>query len=103
MGHHAAGRMAVITENAKSRTVQHLAAHVQEAARRWAKQQSQAMTDAARVAFGAELGPTLRRVQSALQPLVEGLEGRRERSLTPFAAAAAVAATWVLVLRLAGG
>ena len=97
-------RMAAITENAKSRTVQHLAARVDEAARRSIEQQGRAMADAARVAFGAELGATMQRLQSALQPLIERPEQRWERWLTHLAAAAtASAATWFLALHVGGG
>jgi hypothetical protein len=95
------GRMAAITENAKTRTVQHLAARVDEAARRSIEQQGRAMADAARVAFGAELGATMQRLQSALQPLIDRPERRWERWLTHAAAAAtASAATWALAVLL---
>ena len=95
-------RMAAITENAKAVTAKHLAARVDEAARRSIDQQSRAMADAARVAFGAELGATVQRLQATLQPLVERRVrrwGRWETWLT-HAAAAAVAsgATWALAL-----
>lgn len=94
-------RMAAITENAKTRTVQHLAARVDEAARRSIEQQGRAMADAARVAFGAELGATMQRLQSALQPLIERRERRWERWLTHAAAAAAASAvTWGLAILL---
>lgn len=97
-------RMTAITENAKTRTVHHLAARVDEAARRSIEQQSLAMADAARVAFDAELGTTMQRLHSALQLLIEQTERRWERWLTHLAiAGAASAATWVLALRLGGG
>jgi hypothetical protein len=94
-------RMAAITESAKSRTVQHLAVRVDEAARRSIEQQSRAMADAARVAFDAELGATLRRLQSALQPLIERRERHWETWLTHAAtAASASAGTWALAVWL---
>jgi hypothetical protein len=95
------GRMAAITENAKTRTAHYLAARVDEAARQSIEQQSRVMADAARVAFGAELGATLQRLQSALRPLIERSERRWERWLT-HAAAAAVSATvtWALAVLL---
>jgi hypothetical protein len=96
-------RMAAITENAKNRTVQHLAARVDEATRRSIEQQSRAMADAARVAFGAELDATMQRLQLALQRLIERPELGWERWLTHLAAAAmASAATWILALHLSG-
>ena len=97
-------RMAAITENAKSRTVQHLAVRVDEAARRSIELQGRAMADAARVAFGAELGATMQRLQAALQPLIEERKRHWERWLTHLAvASAASAATWILALRLGSG
>lgn len=95
-------RMAAMTENAKAVTAKHLSARVDEAARRSIDQQSRAMADAARVAFGTEIGATVQRLQATLQPLVERRVrrwGRWETWLT-HAAAAAVASglTWVLAL-----
>jgi hypothetical protein len=52
-------RMAAISENVKIRSVQHLAMRVDDAAKQSIEQQSRAMADAARVAFGAELGATM--------------------------------------------
>ena len=93
------GRMAAITENAKAQTVKHLAARADEAARRSIDQQSRAMADAARVAFGAELGTTLQRLQATLLPLIDPPARHWEPWLTHAAAAAvASAATWVLAL-----
>ena len=95
-------RMAAITENAKTQAVKHIAARADEAARRVIDQQGRAMADAARVAFGAEIGATMQRLQTALQPLIErpGRDERPwERWLTHTAAAAgAGAAKWALVL-----
>ncbi len=92
-------RMAAITENAKTVTAKHLAARTEEAARRSIDQQSRAMADAARVAFGVELGATMQRLQATLQPLVSR-RGRRWETWLTHAAAAAVAsgATWALAL-----
>jgi hypothetical protein len=93
--------MAAITENAKTRTVQHLAARADEAARRSIDLQARAMADAARIAFGAELGATLQRLQTSIQPLVERPGRRWEPWLTHAAAAAtASAATWTLAVML---
>lgn len=97
-------RMAAISENVKIRTVQHLAMRVDEAAKQSIEQQSRAMADAARIAFGAELGATMQRLQAALQPLIERPERNWEQWLTHVAAAAAAAAaTWFVILHLGGG
>ena len=94
-------RMAAITEQAKTQTVKHLVARADEAARRSIDQQSRAMADAARLAFGAEVGATMQRLQSVLQPLVEQQKRTWERWLTHLAVAvAASAATWTLALHV---
>jgi hypothetical protein len=93
-----------LSEKAKVQTVKHILARTDEAARRSVELQGRAMADAARVAFGAELGATLQRLQSALQPLIEQRGRRWERWLTHAAAAAsASAATWVLATYLQAG
>ena len=86
-----------VTENAKTRTAHYLAARVDEAARQSVEQQSRAMADAARVAFNAELGATLQRLQAAMQPLIERSERPWERWLT-YAATAAATSAFTLVL-----
>lgn len=92
-------RMAAITENVKTQTVKYLAARADDAAQRSIDQQSRAMADAARVAFGAEIGATMQRLQATLQPLIERRERRWEPWLTHAAvAAAAASATWLLAL-----
>jgi len=92
-------RMAVTTQSAKNMVVKHIAAHTEDAARRTVDQQSRAMADAARVAFGAELGAAMQRLQGAAQPAVARRAHRWEPWLTHAAAvAAAAAATWVLAL-----
>jgi hypothetical protein len=98
-------RMAAIAENVKIRSVQHLAMRVDDAAKQSIEQQSRAMADAARVAFGAELGATMQRLQAALRPLMNQRERHWTRWLTHLAAAAAgAAATWILAaLRFGGG
>jgi len=101
---HVAGferQMAAITANAKTQTVRYMAAQTAEATRRSIDQQSRAMADAARVAFGAELGATMQRLQTTLQPMLERREQRWERWLTHAAVAAASAAlTWALVVHV---
>lgn len=89
------GRMTAITETAKIRTLQHLAVRAEEATRRSIDQQRQAMTEAARVAFGAHLGSSMERLQALVKPLVEDRQRRWETWLCHVATAtAASAATW---------
>ena len=92
-------RIAAIAENAKTQTVKYIAARAGEAAGRTIDWQGRAMADAARVAFGAELGATMQRMQTILQPLLKRREPPWERWLTHVAAAAvASAATWTVAL-----
>lgn len=97
-------RMAAATERAKAETARHIAARTEEAARQSIDQQSRAIADAARVAFGAQLGATMQRLQTTLQPLIEWRAKAWEGWLTHAAAAAvASAATWGLLLYLGPG
>jgi hypothetical protein len=90
-------QVAALTEKAKVQTVKHILARTDEAARRSVDLQGRAMADAARVAFGAELGATLQR-------LIEQRGRRWEWWLTHAAAAAsASAATWMLTTYLQAG
>ncbi|RYF59952.1 MAG: hypothetical protein EOO27_07605 [Comamonadaceae bacterium] len=94
-------QIAALTEKAKVQAVKHILARTDEAARRSVEAQGRAMADAARVAFGVELGATMQRLQSALQPLTERPEQRWERWLTHAAAAATASAlTWTLAVVL---
>lgn len=86
-----------LCEKAKVQAVKNILARTDEAARLSIEQQSRAMADAARVAFGADLGATLQRLQS--------LQNRPERRWEPWlthaaAAATASAATWTLAITL---
>ena len=90
-----------LTEKAKVQAVKHILARTDEAARRSIESQGRAMADAARVAFGGELGASMQRLQSAIQPLIERRGQRWERWLTHAAAAAtASAVTWTLAFML---
>jgi len=92
-------QMTAITNNAKTQTVRYMAVQTAEATRRSIDQQSRAMADAARLAFGAELGATMQRLHTTLQPLLERRERQWERWLVHAAVAAASAvATWTLVV-----
>lgn len=91
--------VAGLTEKAKVQAVKHILVRSDEAAKRSIELQSRAMADAARVAFGSDLGAALQRLQS-----LHERPGRRwERWLTHAAAAAtASAATWTLAVTLWG-
>jgi hypothetical protein len=94
-------QITAMTEKAKVQVVKHIVARTDEATRRSIERQGQAMTDAARAAFGAELGTALQRLQTALQLLTERPEHRWERWLTHAAAVSAVSAvTWALAVSL---
>lgn len=90
-------QVVALTEKAKVQAVKHILARTDEAARRSIELQSRAMADAARVAFGADLGAAMQRLQS-----LHERPGRRwEQWLTHAAAAAtASAATWTLAVIL---
>ena len=90
-------QVVALTEKAKVVAVKHILARTDEAAQRSADLQSRAMADAARVAFGAELGAALQRLKS----LHERPQRRWGLWLTHAAAAAtASAATWMLTVVL---
>ena len=89
------GQVLALTEKSKVVAVKHILARTEEAARQTTDLQSRAMADAARVAFGAEVGAALQRLKS----LHEGPERRWERCLT-HAAAAATASAGTLMLTL---
>ena len=94
-------QVAALTEKAKVQAVKHILVRTDEAARRSIELQGRAMADAARVAFGGELGVTLQRLQSTLQLLIERPDRHWERWLTHAAAAATAAAvTWALTVAL---
>lgn len=92
-------RMAAITEHAKAKTLQHLAARTDEATRRTIEQQTRAMADAARQAFGTEIGRTVERLHAVLKPLIERAGPRWEQWLT-HAAAVAVGAAVTMVIQI---
>lgn len=74
-----------LTENAKVQTVKHILTRTEEAARRSVDFQSRAMAEAARLAFGTEMGATLQRLRTIIQPLVDKQQ-KREALLTHSAA-----------------
>ncbi len=97
-------RIIGLTEKAKVEAVKHIIARTDEAARRSIEEQRQAMREAAREAFGVELGPTLQQLQSNLRPLIERTGRVWETWLTHAAAAVTASVfTWALtVWRWAG-
>lgn len=94
-------QVADLTEKAKVQAVKHILSRTDEAARRSVELQARAMADAARVALGAELGATLQRLQSSIQPPAERPGRRWEQWLTHAATAVtASAVTWTLAITL---
>lgn len=90
-----------LSEKAKVQVVHHILARTDEAARRSADVQARAMADAARVAFGAELGATLQRLQATVHPAAAPPRWRWEPWLTHAAAAATASAlTWAVAVTL---
>lgn len=82
-------QVAALTGKAKVQAVTHILARTDEAARRSIDLQARAMADAARVAFGAEVGASLQRLQSSVHQLLE----RPVRGWEPWLTNAAAAAT----------
>jgi hypothetical protein len=92
-------RTAAIAESAKSQTVKYIVARAGDAAARSIDAQSRAIAEAARVAFGTEVGAIIQWLHTTLQPLLERRERRWTRCLTHAAAAlAGAAATWTWTL-----
>lgn len=90
-----------LTEKAKIQAVTHILARTDQAAKRSIDLQARAMADAARVAFGAEVGASLQRLQSSVKPLLERQRQGWEPWLTHAAAAAtASAVTWTVAVLL---
>jgi methionyl-tRNA synthetase len=88
-------RLATTLEQGKTKTVEHIARHVEQITRQSLAQQTQAMTDAARAIFNTEADNTLQRVMASLQALAERLEQDRrpwQHWLTHAATAASAAA-----------
>lgn len=97
------GQVSAITDHAKSQAVKYMAAKAGEATRQSIEQQSRAMADAARVAFGAEVGATMQRWQFTLNTLLERQRMRAWETWLTHATAAALGSTvtWLVVTYLA--
>ena len=94
-------QIVALTEKAKVQAVKHIIVRTDEAARRSIELQRQAMADAARVAFGTELGATLQQIRSSFQPPTERQGHRWESWLTHAAVATAASAfTWLACVLL---
>lgn len=70
--------MSAITENAKTKTLHHIATRTDEAARRLIERQRDEIAEMVRGAFGRELDDKLSRMQAALQQLIESQRRRWE-------------------------
>ena len=84
-----------LTEKSKVVAVKHILARTEEAARQTTDFHSRAMADAARVAFGAEVGTALQRLKT-----LHERPGRRWEQWLTHAAAAATASAGTLMLTL---
>lgn len=94
-------QLTALTDKAKQQAVQHILARTDEAARRSAEAQARAMSDAARVAFGAEVGAALQRLKHLTEQGAASAPRAWERWLTHVAAAAVGAAlAWTLAITL---
>ena len=91
-------RIAAIAENVKTQRVKYIAARTEEAAGRSIDLQSRAIAAAARVALDAELGATMQRLQTTLQPLLERKPSWEPLLTHAAAAAGAATATWTFAL-----
>ena len=89
------GQVLALTEKSKVVAVKHILARTEEAARQSAEMHSRAMADAARVAFGAEVGAALQRLKT-----LHERPGRRWEQWLTHAAAAATASAGTLMLTL---
>jgi hypothetical protein len=94
-------QMAALTERAKVHAVKHILDRTDEAAKRSTDVQARAMADAARVAFGAELGASLQHLKTIAEAGANPAQRRWESWLTHAAAAAmASALTWTVAVTL---
>ena len=89
------GQVLALTEKSKVVAVKHILARTEEAARQTTDLHSRAMADAARVAFGAEVGAALQRLKT-----LHERPGRRWEQWLTHAAAAATASAGTLMLTL---
>jgi len=95
------GRMAALTENAKTQAVQHIVRRTNELARQSLDAQTRAMSEAAQTLFRTEAGPALQRLAVPLQQLVERVDRPWVGWLTHAATAACASAlTFVLTVYL---
>jgi hypothetical protein len=96
-------RMAATTEYAKTQTIQYIARHADDVAKKSRELQTRVMAESAQALFKTELGPVLQRLVMPMQQLVERLDRPWERWLIHAAVAAtASATTWILAVHVWG-
>ena len=89
--------MAGVMQQAKTKTVEHIARRTDEAARQSIEVQTRSMHEAARLAFTAQLETTLARLTNSLQRLIQRADRPWDHWLTHAATAVFSAAlTWFL-------
>ncbi|KNZ30848.1 MAG: hypothetical protein AD742_20160 [Methylibium sp. NZG] len=93
------GRMAAVTETARTQVVQHIVRRTEEAARRAQEIQSRAITEAAREVFRGEVERSLQQLATAVQAASYRRRPAWEAWLTHASTAVmASAATWLLMV-----
>lgn len=92
------GQVKAITDHAKTKAVEFIAARTGEATKQSIDQQSQAMADAARIAFGAEVGAMMQRWQAASRRLLDEQRARAWEAWLTHAAAAVLGAAATLAM-----
>ena len=93
------GRMAAVTETARTQVVRHIVRRTEEAARRAQEIQSRAIAEAAREVFRVEVERSLQQLATAVQAASYRRRPAWEAWLTHAATAVmASAATWVLMV-----
>ena len=87
--------MSCVTQQDKTKTVEHIVRRTDEAARQSIEVQTRSMHEAARLAFTAQLEPTLARLTNSLQRLIQRVDRPWDHWLTHAATAVSSAAiTW---------
>ena len=93
------GRMAAVSDTARTQVVQHIVQRTEEAARRAQEVQSSAIAEAAREVFRGEVERAMQRLAQAMQAASGAKPPAWEAWLTHAATAVtASAATWLLIV-----
>ena len=91
--------MASVTQHAKVKAVEHIARRTGEVTKISIEAQTRAMSEAARLAFSAQLGAPLARLTATVQRLIQRVDRRWELWLTHAATAVASAVlTWFVAV-----